>query len=146
MDRAGDVLDVLVAEILEGNVVEPVADLVAHGARDANAAGIGEHFETRGDVDAIAENIVLLDDDIAQINADAELDPPRRRHIGIAPRHPALDFGCARHGVHDAAELHQHAVAGRLDDTAVVLGNRGINELKPVSFEACKCPRLVDLH
>ena len=146
VDRAGDVLDVLLADILKGDVVEPVVDLIAHGARDADAAGLGEHLETRRDVDAIAKNIVVLDDHVAQIDADAELDPPRRRHIGIAPRHPALDFGCACHRVYDAMEFHQHAVAGRLDDTAPVLGNGGINELKAMGLEARKRPRLVDLH
>ncbi len=95
VDRAGDVFDVLVAEILKGNVVKPVADLIAHGTRDADAAGLGKHLKTRRDVDAVAEDVVLLDDDIAQIDADAELDPPRWRHIGIAPRHPALDLGGA---------------------------------------------------
>ena len=146
VDRAGDVLDVLLAEILKGDVVEPVADLIAHGARDADAAGLGEHLETRRDVDAIAEDIVVLDDHVAEIDADAELDPPRRRHIGIAPRHPPLDLGSARHRVNDAAELHQHAVAGRLDDAAPVLGNGGIDELKAMGLEARKRPRLVDLH
>ena len=146
VDRAGDVLDVLLADILKRDVVEPVADLIAHGARDADAAGLGEHLETRRDVDAVAKNIVLLDDHVAQIDADAELDPSRRRHIGIAPRHPALDLGGARHRVYDAVELHQHAIAGRLDDAAAVLGYGGINELKAVGLEACKRPRLVDLH
>ena len=78
VDRAGDVLDALLAEILEGDVVEPVADLVAHRAGDADAARLGKHLEARRDIDAIAENVVLLDDHVAEIDADAELDPPRR--------------------------------------------------------------------
>ena len=139
-------LTILVAEIVKGDVVEPVADLIAHRAGDADAAGLGEHLETRRDVDAIAEDVVLLDDDVAQIDADAELDPPRRRHIGIAPRHPPLHFGRARHRINDAVEFHQHAVAGGLDDAAAVLGNRGIDELEPVGLQAGKRPRLVNLH
>ena len=87
--------------------------------------GSASTLETRRDVDAIAEDIVVLDDHVAQIDADAELDPSRRRHIGIAQRHPALDFGGARHGVNDAAELDQHAVTGRLDDAPRFLAMAG---------------------
>ena len=146
MDRAGDVLDVLLAEILEGDVVEPVADLIAHGARDADAARLGKHLEARRDIDAVAENIVVLDDHVAEIDADAELNPPRRRNVGIAPRHPALDLGRAQHRISDALELDQHAIAGCLDDAAAVLGDGGIDELKPMGLETRERPRLVDLH
>ena len=42
-DRPAMFLTVLLAEILEGEL-EPVADLIAHGARDADAAGLGQHL------------------------------------------------------------------------------------------------------
>ena len=145
-DRPGDVLDALLAEILECDVVQPVADLIAHRARDADAAGLGEHFEARRDVDAVAEDVVVLDDHVAEIDADAELYPPRRRDVGVAPRHPALDLGSAQHGVGDAVELDQHAVAGGLDDAAAVLGDGRIDQFDPMGLETRERPRLVDLH
>ena len=61
-----------------------MADLIAHRARDADAAGLGERFQARRHVDAVAEDVVVLDDHVAQIDADAELDPPRRRDVQIA--------------------------------------------------------------
>ena len=66
--------------------------------------------------------------------------------VGVAPRHPALDLGRALHGVGDALELDQHAVAGGLDDAAAVLGDGRIDELEPVGLEPRKRARLVDLH
>ena len=65
-------------------MLEPVVDLIAHRAETQMPPGLGEYFEARGDVDAVAENVVVLEDHVAQIDADAELDPSRRRHIGIA--------------------------------------------------------------
>ncbi len=145
-DRTGDVLDALVAEILERDVLQPVADLIAHRARDADAARLGEHFEARRDVDAVAKDVVFLDDHVAQIDADAELYPPRRRDVHVASRHPALDLGSAKHRVGDAVELDQHAVAGGLDDAAVALGDGRIDELDPMGLETRERPGLVDLH
>src|ERR1035438_4838420 len=43
-------------------------------------------------------------------------------------RHFPLNCNCARHGIDGACELDQHAVAGRLDDPALVRGDGGINE------------------
>ena len=71
--RSRDVLDLLLAHVLEGEA-QLVAHLVAHHAADADAAGLGQGFQPRGDVDAIAEDVVAVDDDVAEIDADAELD------------------------------------------------------------------------
>ena len=68
-DRPVDVLDLLVAEILVDEL-EPVADLIAHRRRYADAAGLGDQLEARRDIDAVAEDVVLIDDDVAKIDAD----------------------------------------------------------------------------
>ena len=47
---------------------------------------------------------------------------------GIALGHPALHRDRAGDGVDDARELDQHAVAGGLDDAAVVLGDLRIDQ------------------
>ena len=61
-DRPRDVLDGLLAEILERDV-EAVADLnlVAHRARDADAARLGKLLQARSHVHAVAEDVVVLD-------------------------------------------------------------------------------------
>jgi hypothetical protein len=146
VDWPGDVLHGLCAEILERDVVQPVVDLVAHGGRDAYAARFGKHFKTRGDVDAVAEDIVVLDDHVAQIDADAKLDPPCRRDVRVATCHAALNFRGAHHRVDDAAELDQHTVAGGLDDAAMILRDSWIDELKPMGLEPRERSPLVDLH
>src|SRR5258706_1153361 len=104
-DRTGDILDALVAEILEFDVVQSLADLIAHGARNTDAARLGEHFQPRRDVDAVAQDVVFLNDHVAQIDADAELHPPRRRDVGVASCHPALNLGGAQHRIGDAIRI-----------------------------------------
>ena len=120
--RAGDVFQFLFAEIVEGEV-EPARRVLLHPRRDANPAGLGQGFEPGGDVDPVAENVAVLDDDIADIDADAEFDPFRSGDPGIAPGHRLLPFARAAQGVDHAGELDEEAVAGGLDQPAAMLGD-----------------------
>src|SRR4029077_7217482 len=52
-DRLGDVLDALLAKILKSEAAH-LAHMVAHSARDADAAGQRQALQAGGDVDAIA--------------------------------------------------------------------------------------------
>jgi hypothetical protein len=59
--------------------------------RRADAAGRSDAFETGGDVDAVAEQVAIgLHHHVAEVNADAELDPFLRYEIAVADRHAAL--------------------------------------------------------
>ncbi len=82
-----DVLDGLLAQILE-RVWQLVADLVAHCPRDPDPAGFGERFQARGDVDPVAEDVVVLSDDVTEVNANAELDPQSRCNARVPLSHP----------------------------------------------------------
>ena len=87
-------------------------------------------LQPRGDVDAVAHQIaVALLDDVAEMNADAEFDAPVRRHAGVALDHAVLHFDRAAHGVDDAAELDDRAVAGALDDAAVMHGDGRVDQV-----------------
>ena len=106
------------ADVLEPEV-ELVHGVVEGGARDADAAGFGKGLEPGRDVDAVAVEIVALDDDVAEIDADAELDAPSWRNVLVALGHAALDYGSAAQCVDDAGELDQRPVAHQLDDPAM---------------------------
>ena len=62
------------------------------------------------------------------MNADAKFDARILRHAGVLPGHAALDFNRAARRVHGAGKLHQHAVAGGLDDAAAMCGDRRIDQ------------------
>src|ERR1700691_4875034 len=76
-NRPVDVLDADLAAVLEVNV-DAVANAFIDDRGDANASGFGERLEPRGDVDAIAVNVLAFDDDVAKIDADAQHDRRRR--------------------------------------------------------------------
>ena len=68
-------------------------------------------------------------DDVAQMNADPELDASLRRHTRVAFDHSDLHFDRAAHRVDHAAELGDEPVARALDDTPVMRSDGGIDEI-----------------
>ena len=103
-DRAGDILNRLLAEIGEGER-ELVSDLIIRRARDAQAARLAESLQAGGNVDAIAENVAAVDDDIAYIDAYAKNDALVLGNACVATEHAALNGNRALHRIDDAAKL-----------------------------------------
>lgn len=68
-DRIGDILQFLKSQIVEDNV-DFAADLPVRIVGDANAAGLCNAFKARCDVDAVAEDIIVIDNDVADMNPD----------------------------------------------------------------------------
>lgn len=85
-------------------------------------------FKPRSDVDAIAEDIVFVDDDIPDVYPDPKLDPGIVRHGDVLCGDAALDFDRATSCVHRTGKLYQHAVAGGLDDPSAMSGDCGIDK------------------
>ncbi len=143
MHRLGDILQCLIAEVLDREI-EFSPRLGQHRARDADAAGLGHGFEPRGDVDPVAKDVVAVDDHVAEIDPNAEVDAGLGglRAIG----HRALPPDCAAHRVDDARELDEEPVAGRLDDAPVMLGDPRVDQLGPQRLEPHQRPFLVRPH
>ena len=97
---------------------------------DRSLPGCGDAFQSRGDVDAVAHQIAIaLLDHVAQMNADAEHDAAILGHAGVALDHGVLNFDGATHGIDDAAELDDRAVAGSLDDAPVMNGDSRVDQI-----------------
>ena len=77
--RPCDVLELLRADVLEGEI-ELACGVLLYACRHADAARLGQAFEACGDVDTVAEDVAVLDDNVAQMDADPELDPIICRH------------------------------------------------------------------
>ena len=96
----------------------------------ADCAGRANALDPRGDIDAVAHQVAVgLLDDVAQMNADAELDASLGRQAGVALDHAALYLDRASHRVDDAAKLYETAVASSFDDTAVACGDCWVDEV-----------------
>ena len=70
MDRFGDVLNRLLAQVFKGGR-DLALDLLNHGAGNQDSAGIGESFKAGRHVHAIAIDVPILDDDVTEVDADA---------------------------------------------------------------------------
>jgi hypothetical protein len=111
--------------------------------RDANATRLRNPFKASGDVDAVAKDIVVIDDDVTDVDADAKFDPLDLRHRSILLSHTALDLNGAAHRIYDTAELSEHAIARVLDDLATMFADLGISEPTQTLPQPDVCPFLV---
>jgi hypothetical protein len=109
----------LFADILEGEV-ELAGGILLNPRRDADAAGIGQRFEPGGDIDPVAENVAVFDDDVSDIDADAEFDPVFGRIARGPFGHRLLHLGRAAQRIDDADEFDQQPITGGLDYAAVM--------------------------
>ena len=121
-DGPRDVLEALLAQVLAPDV-ELAGKLVTHVPGNADARGRRQCLQARGDIDAIAENVVTLDDDVADVDADAIADALTLRQVRLALRHGALDLDRAHDRIDRAGEFGQQAVAHELDDPPLVLAD-----------------------
>jgi hypothetical protein len=63
------------------------------------------------------------------VNPDAKFDPPVLRHAGVALDQAVLHFDCAAHRIDHAAELDDAPVPGALDDTTMMGGYCGVDQI-----------------
>ena len=74
-DRSTDVLEAFRTQIVEIEI-DLSRDPVVDDFRHIDAAGLGERLEPRCDVYTVAEDVVILDDDVVEVDPDAERKPP----------------------------------------------------------------------
>ena len=108
--------------------INTVADLPVGIIRHTHPAGLGDDFKTRSDIYVVAEDIVVIDDYIADMDADAKLDHLILLYCGILLSRAALNFHCTACRINGAGELDQHAITGRLDDAPAMGGNCRIDK------------------
>jgi hypothetical protein len=130
----------LLAHVLKDEI-ELARGILLRARGDADAAGLGQGFQTRRDVHAVTEDV--LDDDIAHAGADTELDAPVGRNTSIPFDHAGLHLGHTAQRIHDTAELNEQPVTCRLDEVrlylAGALGLSGnLDEAKAALSQALK--------
>ncbi len=143
--RLGDVLDRLRADVVEREI-ELALDLIEHRAGNAHAARRRERLEPGGDVHAIAEDVVVLDDHVAHVDADAKLDSLVARTVGVVRDDRGLDVERVAHGVDGAGKLDQRAVAGGLDDAPAIRRDLGVQQFAAQRPQPRQGAGLVDAH
>ena len=116
LDGAAHVLELMLAAVGEG-VLDTQLDQVAHGARHGDAAGLGQGLDPGSEIDAVAEDVLVLvvDDHLAEVDADAEQHALVSVQGVVEPRHALLDVDCRSDRRHRRAEFGQHGVARGAD-------------------------------
>ena len=84
----------------------------------SNPARLANALQPRRDIDAVAQNVVALDQHVAEIDADAIDDALGLGRLGVALDHQFLDRDRAFDRGDDGGKLQQQPVARRLDDAA----------------------------
>src|SRR5437870_6744916 len=115
-------------------------------ARHADTTRLSKLLQARRYVDTVAEDVPILDDDLADVDADTKVDALFRENTGIALGHATLHVDRAAHRVDHTGEFQQQTIAGGLDDPAVVLCNLRVDELPPVSLQSRQGGAVVAAH
>src|SRR5262249_33536763 len=94
--------------------------------RNADAGRLSETLQPRGDIDALAINLIALDHHIAEIDADAELHPPLQRQFRILVPQRALNRNGAINRLDHTSEFGQNTIAGRVDQASAMVLDKAI--------------------
>ena len=108
--------------------------------------GIGNTLKAGSDIDAIAENIVCFNDNVAKIDANPILDPMMLRHRCIASNHVLLDDDAASHSFDGAVENRNKSVTRGFDQPSVMPHNAGLYEVTLDPLHAKMRSFFIDLH
>ena len=103
-------------------------------------------LEPRRDVDAVAQNVVSVDDDVAKVDANAVANAPILGNLILMLGYGPLHLDRALHGSNDTSKLHEQSIARGLDDAPFVPGNAGVDQLFAETLVARDRPFLVSLH
>ncbi len=144
-NRARDVLHCLLAEIGK-SYRKLVPNLLVCRPRNAYAAGLAKCLQTRRDIDAVAKNIVAVDDNVADVDSDSKYDFLFRENTGVALSHAALNVDRANNRIYHAGEFNQHPVSGGLNDAAVMFRYARINQFATVCLDRFKSPYFINAH
>src|SRR5215469_1929789 len=120
--------------------------MIADSAREANATGRGQPLQPSGDVDAVSVNVIAVGNHVAEIDPNAEPDPPLLAHLRLALGHPALDLHGASDGINYTGELRQEAIAGVLHSAAPVLRDLRLDQFPEMRLQAFVRAFLIGAH
>ena len=122
-----------------------LAGLVIGLARNRDAAGGGDRFEADGDVDVVAEHLVLVGHHVAHMDAHAELHDAVGGDVVVAFGHQRLHRDRGLDGADDARKLQQKAVAGVFHQPAAMIEDDRVDR-GAMGLERGMRARLVGAH
>ena len=144
-NRIGDVLEHDISAVRE-RFIDAIADVFEYASGNRDTAWFSSLLEASGDIHAVAQNIVVSDDNVAEIYARSEHDALRIVDPLIAINDAPLNFNNALRRVDDRRKLQKQAVAHRLDDAAAELADLSVDQVNAMRLKGCKRSRFVFSH
>src|SRR3954471_22326074 len=121
-----------------------VTNLIAHCARDANCARLTQGFQPCGDVDAIAEDVIAVNYNIAKVDATAQNDVLFGRKFSVALRQTVLDPCRTGDCLDRACKCGEQAIPHQFDYPAMVSRNGRVDDLSVNRLYSIQGPEFVD--
>jgi hypothetical protein len=90
---------------------------------------------TSGNIDAVTEDIVSVDDNVTNINANAEDNALVLGNVNVAADHATLDCHRAPDRIDHAAKFDKCAIACSLDDPAMMSSDHRVKQFATMSFK-----------
>ena len=110
--------------------------MLVRRARDRDAAGFGDALQPRGDVDAVANDILAFNQHIAEVDADPVEDALPLGGGFVGGRHLLLYRQRAFDRRDDRGEFDQHPVAHGLEQPTAVRGDDRLARFPALAHEA----------
>jgi hypothetical protein len=92
--------------------------VIVHAPRNTDFATLDQSLEPSSYVHSVAEDVVVLDHDVANIDAHSKAHPASFRLVFVCSLKSRLYLDSAANGVEHARELGEDAIAGGVRDTA----------------------------
>jgi hypothetical protein len=73
-------------------------------------------------------DVIALDNHVANVDADPEIEPGIVWNFGVTPIQFCLNGETTVHGIYDAGKLDQNAIAHGVDDSATVGGDLRVSQ------------------
>ena len=139
-----NILDPLVPLVLEP-VGQLIADLVPCYPRDADPARLRKGLQPRRDIDSITEEIIALNQDVPDVDADAEPHLLIGLFLRILLGYGVLHRDSTLRGTHGAREIGDQTVTSRAENPTAMRGDEAIDD-DPVGRERSKGTDLIPTH
>ena len=139
------VLERLFSEVDEFRI-DPSAHVLVRRARNGYTTGFGDAFDPGGDVDAVTEDILPFDQDIAEMDANSVEDALRLGSVFVAGRHLPLHRQGALDRRDDGREFDEHPVAHGLEQPPPVRGDHRLSSFTPLPNKTCRADLVLAHH
>src|SRR4029453_2755969 len=133
MDRSRDILELLHSGVFQCHV-EFVRKMLVGCCGNGDPSRICDFLESCSYIHAVAQDVVTVDDDIANIEADTEQHLPLVSDLPIAFGHSTLKLNRTLESFDHAGKFEQQAVTHRLDDAPMMLTDLGPNQFFAMRF------------